>query len=92
MRLNELLFNIILPARKLDLGLKAVDKLEREDGLKVEFHQLDVNDQQSIQKFADFIKLKHNRLDILVNNAGIVGREYSVHSNLKFKIDFRANI
>ena len=66
------------------MGLNAVNKLVKEDGLKVEFHQLDVNDQQSIQKFADFIKLKHNRLDILVNNAGIVGRENSVHSILKF--------
>ena len=40
-------------------------------GLKPEFHLLDINNENSIQNFADFIKEKHDGIDVLVNNAAI---------------------
>ncbi|CAF0920108.1 unnamed protein product [Brachionus calyciflorus] len=61
---------VYLTARNEDLGLKAVKDLENL-GLSVQFHQLDIDDQESIDKFAKYIKEKYNGLDILVNNAAI---------------------
>ncbi|CAH1403882.1 unnamed protein product [Nezara viridula] len=40
-------------------------------GLKAEFHQLDIDDIQSITNFANFIKKTHGGIDVLVNNAAI---------------------
>jgi carbonyl reductase 1 len=47
-----------------------VEKLEKL-GLKVCFHQLDTDDQDSISQLACFIKDKYGGLDVLVNNAAI---------------------
>ncbi len=38
---------------------------------KVKFHQLDIDDLNSIKRFASYIKEKYNGLDLLVNNAAI---------------------
>jgi carbonyl reductase 1 len=51
--------------------LQAVKKLEEEDNIKVQYHQLAIDDQQSVDNFASFIKEKHGGLDILINNAAI---------------------
>ena len=52
------------------MGHKALQDLEQE-GVKVNFHQLDIDDIESINKFAHYIKEKYNGLDILINNAAI---------------------
>jgi NAD(P)-dependent dehydrogenase (short-subunit alcohol dehydrogenase family) len=52
------------------LGHKAVEDLAKE-GLKVNYHQLDIDNIESIQKCAEYIKSKHGGLDLLVNNAAI---------------------
>ena len=38
----------------------------------IRFHQLDIDNAESIAKFANFIKEKHQGLDILINNAAIL--------------------
>lgn len=58
-------------ARNEELGLKALKDLE-EKGVKARFHQLDIDNIESINKFAQFIKEQHGGLDILINNAGIL--------------------
>lgn len=63
---------VILTARNEERGRKAAEKL-REEGLDVTFHRLDVTDEQSIQRAANYIKAEFGRLNILVNNAGISG-------------------
>jgi len=40
-------------------------------GLKAKFHQLDIENKESINKFADFIKNTYGGIDVLVNNAGV---------------------
>ena len=35
------------------------------------FHQLDVDNQESIDRFAAYLKEKYGGLDILINNAGV---------------------
>jgi carbonyl reductase 1 len=51
--------------------LKAVEQLNGEFNTTVEFHELAIDDQQSVDRFAVFIREKHGGLDILINNAGI---------------------
>jgi len=66
---------VILTARSEKNGKEAVEKLNSE-GLDILFHQLDVTDEQSIKKAANYVKSNFNKLDILVNNAGI-GADYN---------------
>jgi NAD(P)-dependent dehydrogenase (short-subunit alcohol dehydrogenase family) len=61
---------VLMAARDRDRGEKAVADLRRRD-LAVEFIQLDVTSQSSVDQAAMEIESRHGRLDILVNNAGI---------------------
>nr|CAB3228067.1 carbonyl reductase [NADPH] 1-like [Phallusia mammillata] len=62
--------DVFLTARNIDLGQEAVKKLEAE-GLKVKFHQLDINDEESIKQLGTDIQASHGGIDVLVNNAGM---------------------
>ncbi|XP_063244170.1 carbonyl reductase [NADPH] 1-like [Bacillus rossius redtenbacheri] len=61
---------VYLTARDVGRGQAAVAELQKL-GLKPNFHQLDVDDQTSIDKFRDYLKEKYVGLDVLVNNVGI---------------------
>lgn len=61
---------VYLTARDVSRGQEAVKKLNGL-GLKPAFHQLDINDQGSVDKFRDYIKNTYGGLDLLVNNAAI---------------------
>lgn len=50
--------------------MKAVRDLEQQN-LKTYFHQLDIDNLESIQRFAKYLKEKYDGLDLLVNNAAI---------------------
>lgn len=41
----------------------------KQEGLNLKFHQLDIENIESIVTFRDYIKLTHGGLDVLVNNA-----------------------
>uniref|UniRef100_UPI00109FBCDD carbonyl reductase [NADPH] 1-like isoform X2 n=1 Tax=Podarcis muralis TaxID=64176 RepID=UPI00109FBCDD len=62
--------DVYLTARDVERGKEAVAKLQAE-GLKPQFHQLDINDLQSIRTLRDFLKEKYGGLNVLINNAGI---------------------
>jgi len=62
---------VILSARNEEKGKEAAEKLKNE-GLEVDFHQLDVTDKNSIHRLAEYAKEKYGKLDILINNAGIL--------------------
>lgn len=62
--------DVYLTAREAGRGQAAVAELQKE-GLKPLFHQLDINDLQSIRALRDFLKEKYGGLNVLVNNAGI---------------------
>lgn len=51
-------------------GEEAVKSLASE-GLKANFHQLDIDDLNSIKTAAAYFKEKYGGVDVLVNNAGI---------------------
>jgi NAD(P)-dependent dehydrogenase (short-subunit alcohol dehydrogenase family) len=61
---------VLVGARDCERGEKAVADL-RAQGLPVEFVQIDVTSQPSVDQAAAEVERRHGRLDILVNNAGI---------------------
>ncbi|XP_030603618.1 carbonyl reductase [NADPH] 1-like [Archocentrus centrarchus] len=62
--------DVFLTARDVSRGEEAVQALNTE-GLKPMFHQLDIDDLNSIKTAADFFKEKYGGVDVLVNNAAI---------------------
>ena len=61
---------LVLMARDEARGRAAVQQLQAE-GLSPLFHQLDIDDRQSIRALRDFLRKEYGGLDVLVNNAGI---------------------
>jgi len=68
--LRALCFYILNTARNEVAGQEAVKKLNGE-GLKPKYHQLDITDQGSVDRLAQFLQSTYGGLDVLVNNAGI---------------------
>lgn len=62
--------DVYLTARSEGNGAEALKKLNGE-GFEPKFHQLDLTDPASIDRFRDFIKENYGGIDILVNNAGM---------------------
>ncbi|NXA62781.1 CBR1 reductase, partial [Mohoua ochrocephala] len=62
--------DVYLTSRDPSNGQAAVAQLQQE-GLRPLFHQLDIDDLQSIRALRDFLKEKYGGLNVLVNNAGI---------------------
>ncbi|VTJ75002.1 Hypothetical predicted protein [Marmota monax] len=62
--------DVVLTARNEARGRAAVQQLQAE-GLSPLFHQLDIDDPQSIRDLRDFLRKEYRGLDVLVNNAGI---------------------
>ncbi|XP_026046226.1 carbonyl reductase [NADPH] 1-like [Astatotilapia calliptera] len=62
--------DVYLTARDVGRGEDSVKVLSSE-GLKAMFHQLDINDLDSIKTAAAYFKGKYGGVDILINNAGI---------------------
>jgi NAD(P)-dependent dehydrogenase (short-subunit alcohol dehydrogenase family) len=66
---------VVLTSRDPAKGEAAARRLQ-DDGLDVRDHPLDVADDKSIGRLAEFVRREFGRLDMLVNNAGIVrGRD-----------------
>ncbi|XP_072254375.1 carbonyl reductase [NADPH] 1-like [Pyxicephalus adspersus] len=63
--------DVYLTARNPQLGEDAVRALKEKEGLSPLFHQLDINDLNSIRALRNFLKNKYGGLDVLINNAGI---------------------
>uniref|UniRef100_A0A2K6PER2 Carbonyl reductase 1 n=1 Tax=Rhinopithecus roxellana TaxID=61622 RepID=A0A2K6PER2_RHIRO len=62
--------DVVLTARDVARGQAAVQQLQAE-GLSPRFHQLDIDDLQSIHTLREFLLKEYGGLDVLVNNAGI---------------------
>jgi len=64
--------HILIGARDKARGEEAVQKLAALD-VQVTFVELDVTDEKSISRAAQYIADTFGRIDILINNAGISG-------------------
>ncbi|XP_034041596.1 carbonyl reductase [NADPH] 1-like isoform X2 [Thalassophryne amazonica] len=86
--------DVFLTARNVDLGQKAVESLNSE-GLKPKFHQLDINDRDSIDKAFTFFKDGYGGVDVLINNAAIYYKDEDTvqcveHAEVTLKTNFFA--
>ncbi|PQQ07567.1 (+)-neomenthol dehydrogenase isoform X1 [Prunus yedoensis var. nudiflora] len=67
----ELGLTVILTARDIERGCKAVEALRAQGLYNVAFSCLDVSDPSSIRAFASWFRKSYAALDILVNNAAV---------------------
>lgn len=72
---------VYLTARNESKGEKAVADLKAL-GYSPVFHQLDITDQTSIDRFKQHLQTTHGGIDILINNAGVI---VEVMFNYQFK-------
>uniref|UniRef100_A0A287D583 Carbonyl reductase (NADPH) n=1 Tax=Ictidomys tridecemlineatus TaxID=43179 RepID=A0A287D583_ICTTR len=84
--------DVLLTARSEARGRAAVQKLQAE-GLSPLFHQLDIDDLQSIRDLRDFLRKEYGGLDVLVNNAGIAFKTadptpFHIQAELTMKTNF----
>eukprot|EP00257_Ricinus_communis_P019314 XP_015578268.2 (+)-neomenthol dehydrogenase isoform X2 [Ricinus communis] len=70
---------VILTARDVERGCKAVEQLRDHHGLNVHFYQLDVSNPSSIKAFSSQFEKEFGVLDILVNNAAVSFND--IHEN-----------
>lgn len=61
---------VISTSRSEDKGRQACEQLNK-DGLDVDYRQLDVTDERSINQCIDSLVNEYGTIDILVNNAGV---------------------
>lgn len=66
-------YHVIMASRNKQNGEKAVTEIQALPGIKgtISTVQLDVTDQQSLDRAAKEVEEKFGRVDVLVNNAGI---------------------
>jgi len=62
---------VLMASRNKEKGREAVQKL-RDEGLEVEFVQLEVTKASEIDALVSYIDTNYGKLDVLVNNAGIM--------------------
>ena len=80
-------WHVYLTSRNEALGQEAVKVLESK-GLTVKYHQLDITDEASRKRLADFLKKNYpDGLNILVNNAAIAYKVAIQTSFNYFNID-----
>ena len=81
---------VYLTSRDVGRGQEAVKQLN-ELNLKPKFHQLDIDDQQSVNTFQEYIKNTYGGVDILVNNAAIAYKvnKCNNHVHRYFKVVFQ---
>lgn len=69
---------VYLTSRNPDLGQAAIKELNesvKPPQSQLAYHQLDVSDPSSIDRFAQYIKAQHpDKVDVLINNAGIAAK------------------
>ena len=85
--------NVYLTARNVELGKAACEKIKKETGKSVLFHQLDVADEKSVDTFRDFIQKEHAGFDAFIQNAGFAFKGSAteprpVQAKETFKINF----
>ena len=78
-------YDIILTSRDPELGNQAIKEIQEKhpnSSSKLTYHQLNVNDQKSVQELVNWVQNTHGKLDVLVNNAGVYDKDKSIDTRL----------
>jgi len=78
-------YHIIITSRDTNLGEKAIESIRNTlptSENKVELKQLEVNNEESINKFVSWVKDSFGSFDVLVNNAGFGYNKTSVEDSV----------
>jgi NAD(P)-dependent dehydrogenase (short-subunit alcohol dehydrogenase family) len=67
-------FHVVMTARNETRGQNAYQTLI-DEGLDVDFHQLDVTSEESVEALRRYLEENFGQVDVLVNNAGILSEE-----------------
>jgi NAD(P)-dependent dehydrogenase (short-subunit alcohol dehydrogenase family) len=88
-QLDELGHRVILCSRDFSKGIAAARQLSN----RTIVYQLDVTDEESIQRLFESIKSEYGKLDVLINNAGIGAKDWKTNPESRMKTmlkkDFR---
>lgn len=84
-QLSEIGISVILGSRDFAKGETAATKLN-DEGMNVPPVQLDVTNDESIERIVKEVEREFERLDVLINNAGILYDTWQKPSNADFKI------
>ena len=83
---------VIIAGRNAQKGDAAVRRIgEQVPAANIGFEQLDLASLQSVQRFADTIAARHDRLDILINNAGVMVPPVRQQTTDGFELQFGTN-
>lgn len=63
--------NLILTARRIERLKSLAKKLEKQNGVKVKYIQLDVRDYDQVKKIIASLEKSWTKIDVLINNAGL---------------------
>ncbi|KAI8074055.1 hypothetical protein BC940DRAFT_329599 [Gongronella butleri] len=71
--------HVVVASRTEEKALKAIEEIKKVTGSeKVEFIQLDLLSLQSVKRFTEIYKQRHDKLHILMNNAGVMMCPYGL--------------
>lgn len=70
-QLSQRGFHLLLTARNPERGAEAARRIGAGTGGEVDFHELDVGDEASIDRLGANLRKSGTRIDLLVNNAGV---------------------
>ncbi|KAH8692824.1 putative short chain dehydrogenase/reductase [Talaromyces proteolyticus] len=78
-------YHVIIGSRDANRGTKAVSELQSLADIKgtLDTVQIDVTDDNSVDRAAEHIQSKYGRLDILVNNAGVNNLNPAVRESMR---------
>lgn len=82
-------YEIILTSRDVKLGEKAVATIQSkhpQSSSTVAYHQLDVNDERSVENLVNWVKDSNKKIDVLINNAAVCYR-FSNDEEKRFTIN-----
>lgn len=79
-----------MACRDTERGMAAAESL-REKGLDVEFRELDVSNQESVQSFSELLNQDYSKIDLLVNNAAVYLESMAIPLSKKAKTTIEIN-
>jgi len=83
---GETPYDIILTSRDAQLGDQAVKEIQEKypkSPSALSIHQLNVNDEKSVQDLVTWLQKTYGKLDVLVNNAGVYDKDKSIETRLQ---------